>query len=311
MDTKIHFLKRISGWHYVYVILILILTIVGIVAYYYSDKKDFVSLVSFAATISSIILSVLAIIFTVVSGESTNRLRDGMYDLRRIPEEVSEAINSTIRSLQQTTQEMRASTVENKAATENLTKELGVKIQQVEVHLQQKLTEHSSQLAMINELVSKNKLSPNSSNSQNGSSTNDASFDDFVSITSYYSLFLLKVIDRYCKNKQTSQQEPVVQISILSQKINKGVADYGIDMYIIACIVLLDAMRYIRYSPVSESLTLVKFISVNEDLINKVDEELKKRDSTYDDNNDAIQYIDSLFNNANNAEDGSSIKENS
>ena len=85
MDTKIHFLKRISGWHYVYVILILILTIVGIVAYFYSDKKDFVSLVSFAATISSIILSVLAIIFTVVSGESTNRLRDGMYDLRRIP----------------------------------------------------------------------------------------------------------------------------------------------------------------------------------------------------------------------------------
>ena len=311
MDTKIHFLKRISGWHYVYVILILILTIVGIVAYYYSDKQDFVSLVSFAATISSIILSVLAIIFTVVSGESTNRLRDGMYDLRRIPEEVSEAINSTIRSLQQTTQEMRTSTAENKAATENLTKELGVKIQQVEVHLQQKLTEHSSQLAMINELVSKNKPSPNSGNSQNGSSTNVASFDDFVSVTSYYSLFLLKVIDRYCKNKQTSQQEPVVQISILSQKINKGVADYGIDMYIIACIVLLDAMRYIRYSPVSESLTLVKFISVNEDLINKVDEELKKRDSTYDDNNGAIQYIDSLFNNANNAEDGSSIKENS
>ena len=311
MDTKIHFLKRISGWHYVYVILILILTIVGIVAYFYSDKKDFVSLVSFAATISSIILSVLAIIFTVVSGESTNRLRDGMYDLRRIPEEVSEAINSTIRSLQQTTQEMRTSTAENKAATENLTKELGVKIQQVEVHLQQKLTEHSSQLAMINELVSKNKPSPNSGNSQNGSSTNGASFDDFVSVTSYYSLFLLKAIDRYCKNIQTSQQEPVVQISILSQKINKGVADYGIDMYIIACIVLLDAMRYIRYSPVSESLTLVKFISVNEDLINKVDEELKKRDSTYDDNNDAIQYIDSLFNNANNAEDESSIKENS
>ena len=121
-----------------------------------------------------------------------------------------------------------------------------------------------------------------------------------------------KVIkDKYCKNKQASQQEPVVQISILSQKINKGVADYGIDMYIIACIVLLDAMRYIRYSPVSESLTLVKFISVNEDLINKVDEELKKRNSTYDDNNDAILYIDSLFNNANNAEDGSSIKENS
>ena len=38
MDTKIHFLKRISGWHYVYVILILILTIVGIVAYFYSHS---------------------------------------------------------------------------------------------------------------------------------------------------------------------------------------------------------------------------------------------------------------------------------
>ena len=271
MDTKIHFLKRISGWHYVYVILILILTIVGIVAYYYSGKKDFVSLVSFAATISSIILSVLAIIFTVVSGESTNRLRDGMFDLQRIPDEVSKAINSTINSLQQSTRDMRASTAENKEATVNLTRELDVKIQQLEVHLQQKLKEHSTQLAMINELVSKNKPSSNSGNTPNVSSSNVASFEDFVSVTSYYSLLLLKVIDRYCKNRQTSQKEPVVQISILSQKINKGVADYGIDMYIIACIVLLDAMRYIRYSPVVESLTHVKFVSINDDLIIKVD----------------------------------------
>lgn len=311
MDTKIHFLKRISGWHYVYVILILILTIVGIVAYYYSGKKDFVSLVSFAATISSIILSVLAIIFTVVSGESTNRLRDGMFDLQRIPDEVSKAINSTINSLQQSTRDMRTSTAENKEATVNLTRELDVKIQQLEVHLQQKLKEHSTQLAMINELVSKNKPSSNSGNTPNVSSSNVASFEDFVSVTSYYSLLLLKVIDRYCKNRQTSQKEPVVQISILSQKINKGVADYGIDMYIIACIVLLDAMRYIRYSPVVESLTHVKFVSINDNLIIKVDEELKKRDSTYDDNNDAIQYIDSLFNNTNNTDDGSSIEENS
>lgn len=311
MDNNNHFLKKISGWHYVYVILILILTIVGIVAYYYSDKKDFVSLVSFAATISSIILSVLAIIFTVVSGESTNRLRDGLFDLRRIPEEVSMAINSTIKSLQQSTKDMNLSTAENKKVTENLTKELDTKIQQLEIHLQQKLNEHSSQLAVINELVSKNKPSSNGSNSLNGSSSNVASFEDFVSVTSYYSLLLLKVIHRYCDNKNKTNNEPVVQISILSQKINKGVADYGIDMYIIACVVLLDAMRYIRYLPIADSLTHVKFISINDELIQKVDDELKKRDSRYVDNNDAIQYIDSLFNNTNNAEDGSSIEENS
>lgn len=311
MENKVHFLKRISGWHYVYVILILILTIVGIVAYFYSDKKDFVSLVSFAATISSIILSVLAIIFTVVSGESTNRLRDGMLDLRMIPQEVKMAIESTIHSLQQSTKEMNNSTAENKKATEDLTKELDGKIQQLEIHLQQKLNEHSSQLAVINELVSKNSPTSSGSNTHNDNPSNVASIEDFVSVTSFYSLLLLKAIDKYCKNKNEFKKEPVVQISILSQKINKGIADYGIDMYIIACIVLLDAMRYIRYQPIGESLTHVQFVSINQEVINKVDEELKKRDSTYDNNNDAIHYIDSLFNNSNYTEDGSGIKENS
>ena len=33
MAEKVHFLKKISGWHYVYIILILVLTLIGLFSY--------------------------------------------------------------------------------------------------------------------------------------------------------------------------------------------------------------------------------------------------------------------------------------
>lgn len=78
MAEKVHFLKKISGWHYVYIILILVLTLIGLFSYQFCTCESLVSLISFASTISSIILSVLAILITVLSGESMNSLRDSL-----------------------------------------------------------------------------------------------------------------------------------------------------------------------------------------------------------------------------------------
>ena len=43
-NEKIHFLKKISGWHYVYIILILVLTLIGVFSYKYSNYESLVFL---------------------------------------------------------------------------------------------------------------------------------------------------------------------------------------------------------------------------------------------------------------------------
>lgn len=94
---------RLHHLHYIYIILILLLILVSIIAYYHSDEHDLVAQVGFAASISSIILSVLAIIVTVVSNGSMDKLAHGMYGLRDVPADVKKSTDDAIKKITDTT----------------------------------------------------------------------------------------------------------------------------------------------------------------------------------------------------------------
>lgn len=292
-ENEIHILKRISGWHYVYIIIILVLVIIGITSYNYSQCSDFVALVSFAATISSIILSVLAIIFTVVSGESTNRVRDGLIELQHIPNEVNKAIESTIGSLRDSANKLSQITEENKASAQRLKDEFKDNISMLEKHIQQKLNEHSSDLSFI-----KNKLSANNSNRHQRDVTGSVSelINGFVSTTSSICLMLLKAIDIYCKHRESTGKDPIADISEISRRINNDNEDEAIDMYLWACLVLMSSMHMIRYESMGDTPKEVKFFFINQEISNLLDDELKTRNYPYDESWSVTVYINSLFN---------------
>lgn len=124
-DQK-NWFARISYLHYLYIIFILLGLLIGGFAYYHcSDHvydKNLHSFISFAATISSIILSTLAIFITVISGESMNRFKDGFLRLSKLPEEVSSKIEKSIEDIQEATGNMKKSAEENsKMYQENAT----------------------------------------------------------------------------------------------------------------------------------------------------------------------------------------------
>ena len=79
-ESSKNWFAQICYLHYLYVIFILLAALIGVISYYHCSEKDksLHEFISFAATLSSIILSVLAIFITVMSGESTNKLRDGI-----------------------------------------------------------------------------------------------------------------------------------------------------------------------------------------------------------------------------------------
>ena len=70
-----------NNLHYRYVILILVLALISIFSYYFYGNEDLVKTISFAGTLASIILSVLAIFITVLSNDSLSSMIHKIRDL--------------------------------------------------------------------------------------------------------------------------------------------------------------------------------------------------------------------------------------
>lgn len=62
--------------HFIYVVFILVVIIIVLLSCRLSDNQSFVDIVSFAGTLTSIILSVLAIFITVLSNDSFSNLME-------------------------------------------------------------------------------------------------------------------------------------------------------------------------------------------------------------------------------------------
>lgn len=86
------------------VIVVLTCIIIAMIAILCYNKKDFSDQISFASTITSIVLSVIAIIMTVVSGETLNNLlhkfRDLHDDIKEVPSKFEETTDRFERSCQ-------------------------------------------------------------------------------------------------------------------------------------------------------------------------------------------------------------------
>lgn len=295
-EEKLHPLKRISGWHYVYVILILVLIIIGIVAYNYSGCNEIVALVSFAATISSIILSVLAIFITVVSGESTNKLRDSLVMLKTIPTDVKEAISSTIDKMNESSTSLAEAT---QHTSEGL-KAIENKFKRVEFRLAQQ----DSKLNIINDRLIKNNAVVDSD--ENGQLISEEIIKEFLENTSVLSLHLMSAFARYASNNSGSAQKfPIVHLAKLTLAINNNKEDNAMAMYLFACMVILSSFGLLSYENDNNNIWEFRINSIDARISSKLDEEMDKREVTIPEKDNRVyNYIDSLFNgNAENEEE--------
>lgn len=284
--------RSIHLWYICGIATFVIVELVTFIVVGNADAQNIMNNISFASTLSSLILSVLAIFMTVLSGESLNKLRDSLISLGSIPKDVKCAVEETIGKMQKSTSDLNAATEANNKNLEKLNDVIELKISEIEHHISDQLKAHQqTTLKAINESVIGRK-------GTSLSSSNDISetmVDNFLSSTSNASISLLYMIERYCDNvKKYGVGSPVLNLKDMAVAINAGKRDDSFAMYLFACLVILSSFGLIDYTTGNDPLIEVTFSSINDSIISKISNQLSERKLT-----SALeglnQYIDSLF----------------
>ena len=115
-----------NNFHWKYAFGIVLLLFVLFFAYWFSDDKKLVEVISFAGTIASIILSVLAIFMTVLSNDSMASMIHRIRDVHDSIKDMPSSINHSIEQLRLSTSKI-----------ESILPEINGKLKAVDEHLKE------------------------------------------------------------------------------------------------------------------------------------------------------------------------------
>lgn len=177
--------------HLIYFIIILVLVIIAIFSYYYSGDSNLASLIAFAATIASIILSVLAIFMTILSNNSIGGMLHKVRDLHDTVTAIPNVLKESAEDLKDTTAELKSvNTDVNKAILS-----LGGKLEGLESHLAQ----NDNKLDNLLNTISSNKTD----NSHKSEYPSEALIEQYLNALSLNGIFLLYGFFLYQEKRKT------------------------------------------------------------------------------------------------------------
>ena len=231
----------INTLHYKYWIFILVLVIIAIFSYCYCLDDNLTSMIAFAASIASIILSILAIFMTILSNNSVSGMLHKIRD-------VHEAVSSIPDNIEQSVSEMKDASTGLATVNANVNKSLvslGIKLQELDEHISdnnKKLQEYLDE------------ASAGAKTSQTGVKISKQSVEYFLSKMSFNGLVLLYAFFQYGKNKKTDNFSLVEFEKIINSSVD----------YSFGIMVASTSANVITYSNYQESNTLFNNISVSE-----------------------------------------------
>lgn len=231
----------INTLHYKYWIFILVLVIIAIFSYCYCLDDNLTSMIAFAASIASIILSILAIFMTILSNNSVSGMLHKIRDAH-------EAVSSIPDNIEQSVSEMKDASTGLATVNANVNKSLvslGIKLQELDEHISdnnKKLQEYLDE------------ASAGAKTSQTGVKISKQSVEYFLSKMSFNGLVLLYAFFQYGKNKKTDNFSLVEFEKIINSSVD----------YSFGIMVASTSANVITYSNYQESNTLFNNISVSE-----------------------------------------------
>ena len=218
--------------HLKYWIFILILLIVGLFSYFYSGDDNLTSMIAFATTIASIILSVLAIFMTLLSNNSIGGMLHKVRDLHDTVLSIPNSLDVSISDLRETTSGLLAVNSEvNKAIST-----LGNRLEDLEKHLAQ------NEIKMDNIL---NSLSTDKSgNSHSYENPTEKQIDQYLNTLSLNGIYLLFGIYKYQEKKKVG----IFSLDTFSKSI------FGAEpSYLLGILVASTSINIVKYDTVEES----------------------------------------------------------
>ncbi|WP_334644968.1 hypothetical protein [Segatella copri] len=196
-----------NNLHYRYVIFILVLALISTFSYYFYGNEDLVKTISFAGTLASIILSVLAIFITVLSNDSLSSMIHKIRDLYEVIKDIPDSIKKSIISLGETTRQLQ----NNIEVMNGLLPELKTQLCNVDEHIRESnevLRSFASQQNLSSEKVIKEDVT---------SINLEAYFKQFLEGSSFVGLCLLYLLFTASKsNKMVSLAEYCEKVDLNS-----------------------------------------------------------------------------------------------
>lgn len=216
--------------HFIYVVIILVAIIITIVTCRLSDNQQVTSIISFAGTVTSIILSVLAIFITVLSNDSMNglmekirSLTDSIKPAEEHMKQASDKIESTISGLDTVKEELKKTSYQIKLASDSIVKSTKELSENICGKIEEKMTD-------IQAVISHNTNTKYESHCELDTKTYIKRIS-YVGLLMLYALFL-------CKEKSKIFN---------SATFYSNVAKYASSDYTLGLLVASYAAGYIKY----------------------------------------------------------------
>ena len=231
----------INSLHFKYWIFILVLVNVAVFSYCYCLDDNLTSMIAFAASIASIILSILAIFMTILSNNSVSGMLHKIRD-------VHDAVSGIPDNLEQSVSEMKDASAGLATVNANVNKSLvslGIKLQELDEHI-------SDNNKKLQEYL--DKASAGAQISQTGAKISKQAVEFFLSNMSFNGLVLFYAFFQYEKNNKKDNFSLVEFEKIINSSVD----------YFFGIMVASTCASIISYSNVKESNTLFNNISVSE-----------------------------------------------
>ena len=277
-DEYKNWFGRLHHLHYIYIIVILVMIIVAFISYYHCDQKNLVAQVGFAGSITSIILSVLAIIVTVVSNGSMDKIAHGMYGLKDVPANVKKSTDEAIKRITETTDTLNKASEESKQGIADMQGKFETLFHELERHVVDKLQENADNVENIKKFVTDMQantqslaLSMNTSDSKEKTETgfSEDIIKNFFNRLSLLGYILLYTIDRYLEENITKPFDLT--------KFDEFYNDKSYSQYLYGCLIVLISTKIINFNQVDKSKLDFTFISFDSQIREKFKEYKSKK----------------------------------
>lgn len=257
----------IHTWYISGIAAFIIIELVTYVCINNDYSSEIVKIVSFGATLSSIILSILAIFITVTSSNSVLRVKDSLDDLSRsVPKTIEESlkkIDSSSESINISFKDNLAAQRDNIQEIQVLLRKLGETITEGFSNSRDSISEVKNMLANSTRSIQSTEVSINLSEDQ---------IKSFVNETSYLSLELIFLIRKIL---QLKIKQPF-DLMKLSQFLGEDENELGTYWYLYACLVILSSFGLIEYQT-QKGMKDIFFTKISQILSDEAENQLSKR----------------------------------
>lgn len=238
-------IRAVHLWYICAIATFVIIELVSYIVVGNPECQNIMDYVSFAATLASLILSVLAIFITVLSNNSLSKVKDSLHEL---PDNIRKIVDSSLKELTEASTNVKALTEANKESQFQTIEKLEALLKELDIHLTSGFEQNRQK---IDELAEKT-LAANPTylpvEEQQGPQMSNQLIKQILQRTSYFSILLIYLIDKYLELKISKP----ISLHRLSDILGLS-GEKSIHYYFFAFIVAYESMGLIKYSTIDKN----------------------------------------------------------